>query len=123
MHALCGSERNSNARQCLEPLYKNTGSYRSSRTKNITMDHQPSGLKFGAIGHQDSWNKVQQFVNTIRELKSADDLSLEQIKGIYEFIPPRRLFDVTMQSTKSFSCKGVYIETFIAPDQLDAMHL
>jgi fatty aldehyde-generating acyl-ACP reductase len=87
------------------------------------MDHQPSVLKFGAIGHQDTWEKVQQFVNTIRELKSAAHLSLEQIKNVYGFIPPRRLFDVTMQSTKSISCNGVYVETFIAPDELDAKHL
>lgn len=87
------------------------------------MDHQSSRLKFAAIGHQDSWDKVLRFANSVRDLKAMKDLSLQQIKDVYGFIPPRTLFDVNMRSSRTGNCKGVYIESFIAPDELDIKHL
>jgi fatty aldehyde-generating acyl-ACP reductase len=87
------------------------------------MDHQPASLKFAAIGHQDSWEKVLRFVNSIRDLKAIGKLSLEQVKDVYRFIPPRALFDVEMYSSTGSISKGVYIETFIPPDQLSPRFL
>ena len=87
------------------------------------MDHQSAGIKFGAIGHQENWDKVLRFVNAIRDLKAINALSLQQIKEVYGFIPSRPLFDVNMKSMKNGNCKGVYIESFIAPDELDPRHL
>ncbi|MGB8193783.1 MAG: hypothetical protein WCF67_17760, partial [Chitinophagaceae bacterium] len=87
------------------------------------MDREPSLLKFAAIGHQDNWDKVVRFVNTIRALGEKQELTLQQIRDVYGFIPPRTLFDVEMHSAITGSCKGIYIDTFIAPDELDAKHL
>ena len=87
------------------------------------MDTQSPGLKFAAIGHQDNWDKVLRFVNTMRDSSAVSSLSLEQIKEVYGFIPPRSIFDVSMESAITGTCEGVYIETFISPDELDAKHL
>jgi predicted amino acid dehydrogenase len=87
------------------------------------MDHQSSSLKFGAIGHQENWQKVSRFVKAVRDLKSMKELTIGQIKEIFGFIPPRTMFEVNMHSSMSGVYNGVYIETFISPDELDANHL
>jgi predicted amino acid dehydrogenase len=87
------------------------------------MDHQPAGVNFAAIGHQDSWEKVLHFVNAIRDLKDLGNLSLQQIKDVYRYIPPRPLFDVAMHSANGTTVQGVYIETFIPPDELNLRFL
>ena len=87
------------------------------------MDHQPASIKFAVIGHQDSWESVTQFVNNIRITNDNELLSLEKIKQVYGFIPPRKLFDIVVNSTSCDSINGAYIETFISPDELDIKHL
>jgi fatty aldehyde-generating acyl-ACP reductase len=87
------------------------------------MDHQPARVRFGAIGHQDSWDTVERFVQVIRAQADLPTLRLEQIREVYGFIPPRALFDVAVESEQTGSCSGIYIDTFIAPDELDAGHL
>ena len=80
-------------------------------------------MKFAAIGHQENWQKVSRFIKAVRDLKSLKELTIDQIKEVYGFIPPRTMFDVNVESSASGLCNGVYIETFISPDELDANHL
>jgi fatty aldehyde-generating acyl-ACP reductase len=87
------------------------------------MDHQPASIKFAIIGHQDSWENVTQFVNNIRITNDNELLSLDKIKQVYSFIPPRKLFDIVVNSTTGNSINGAYIDTFISPDELDIKHL
>jgi predicted amino acid dehydrogenase len=87
------------------------------------MDNQSSGIKFALIGHQDSWKKAQDFVNDIRVTGNMVDLSIDKIKEVYTYIPPRNLFELTMNSKKTGAIKGAYLECFIAPDELDMAHL
>jgi fatty aldehyde-generating acyl-ACP reductase len=87
------------------------------------MDNQPARINFALIGHQDSWQSVMDFVNGLRIAKQQDALSLQKIKEIYTYIPSRGLFDITVHSTQGETVRGVYIETFISPDELDAAHL
>jgi fatty aldehyde-generating acyl-ACP reductase len=86
------------------------------------MDHQPASIKFALIGHQDSWKSVTQFVNNIRITNDHELLPLDKIKQVYGFIPPRKLFDIVVNSTTGDSINGAYIETFISPDELDIKH-
>jgi fatty aldehyde-generating acyl-ACP reductase len=83
------------------------------------MDSTPPCLDFAAIGHQDSWENIVSFVN---EMRTADQekLSAEKIKQIFSFIPPRDLFRVKVKSKTGTEINGVFIETFIDPDKLDA---
>lgn len=87
------------------------------------MDHQSSGINFAVIGHQENWNKVCSFVNTLRIAGGNHAYDLESIRPIYGYIPPRKLFDIEVFSPVSGLTKGIYIETFISPDELDAKHL
>ncbi len=87
------------------------------------MDNQPSGIKFALIGHQDSWEKAQKFVNHIRCTGNMQDLSIDKIKEVYTYIPPRILFELAFNSKKNGEIKGAYLECFIAPDELNIAHL
>lgn len=83
------------------------------------MDSPPPCLDFAAIGHQDSWQNIAAFVNGMRTAEQ-EKLSTEKIKEIFSFIPPRDLFSVKVRSKTGTEINGVYIETFIDPDKLDA---
>jgi len=78
---------------------------------------------FAAIGHQDEWEKVKDFVNKLREEQDNPPLSVEKIKDVYGYFPPAKLFDVVMNSTTGQEVQGMYIESFISPDELDRAHL
>jgi fatty aldehyde-generating acyl-ACP reductase len=80
-----------------------------------------SRINFAAIGHQDSWDNIERFVNGMRA-PGQDLLTVEKIKNIFPYIPPRVLFNVNVKSITGKEINGVYIDTFIDPDKLDARH-
>ena len=77
-----------------------------------------SRINFAVIGHQDSWQNIENFVNSLRS-HEQEKLSLEKIKNIFPFIPPRVLFKVKVKSATGMEINGVYIDSFIDPDKLD----
>ena len=82
------------------------------------MDGQPASLDFGLIGHQDTWSKVYDLLNTIRK-PELGSLSMEKLKDIFNWIPPRTVFQIEVNSVfEDKVVRGAYIETFISPDQL-----
>ena len=81
------------------------------------MDSTSAGLDFAAIGHQDSWENIESFINCIRSQEQVK-LPLQKIKEIFSFIPPRDLFRVKVRSQTGSEINGVYIETFIDPGKL-----
>ncbi|GAB2814054.1 hypothetical protein [Ferruginibacter profundus] len=83
------------------------------------MDSTPAGLDFAVIGHQDSWQNITAFINSIRSAE-LEELSADKIKSIFSFIPPRDLFRVKVRSKTGTEINGVYIDTFIDPEKLDA---
>ena len=83
------------------------------------MDSTTAGLDFALIGHQDSWKNISGFINNMRSAEQ-EKLSAEKIKSIYSFIPPRDIFRIKVRSATGAEINGVYIETFIDPDKLDA---
>jgi fatty aldehyde-generating acyl-ACP reductase len=86
------------------------------------MDHKPARIKFAVIGHQDSWDTVMRFVKALR-FDNRDELPLCKVQETFTYIPPRKLFDIEVNSTINDKINGVYIETFIAPDELDVKYL
>jgi len=86
------------------------------------MDSSSASLDFAAIGHQDNWGTITSFVNDIRA-NVPERLSTDKIRNIFSFIPPRDLFRVKVRSETGAEINGVYIETFIDPDRLDAQSL
>ncbi len=87
------------------------------------MGDQSSSLKFALIGHQESWENVMQFIQTMRFPGNNHDLTIDKVKDIFTYIPPRKIFDIEVNSTLYGKIHGTYIETFIAPDELDMKHL
>lgn len=86
------------------------------------MDSKSSSLDFAAIGHQESWEKIYDFVHSLRDKKNGE-LSMESIMETYSWIPPRKIFEVEIASTKTNqTSKGIYIETFISPEELSLKH-
>ena len=87
------------------------------------MGNQFTSLKFAVIGHQESWENVMQFVQTMRLPGYSNELSLEKVKEVFTYIPPRKLFDIELNSSILGKIQGAYIETFIAPDELGIKYL
>ena len=85
------------------------------------MDSTASGLDFAIIGHQDSWQNITSFINTLRK-PDLPELSIEQIKKVFPFIPPGKIYKIEVTSITGKKVKGAYIETFIEPDKLTAAH-
>lgn len=86
------------------------------------MDHRPARLKFAVIGHQEDWLKIVGFVNSLRAAEKPA-LTEAQVKEVYKFFPPGKLFDVQVISPVSGKVDGFYIETFISPDELNPAFL
>jgi fatty aldehyde-generating acyl-ACP reductase len=86
------------------------------------MDSTVAGLDFAVIGHQDCWQNVSAFMNAIRS-NEREALPVEKIKDIFPFIPPRDLFRVKVKSITGAEINGMYIETFLDPDKLDAAYI
>ena len=86
------------------------------------MDRETTGVDFAVIGHQDNWSNIQSLINVMRT-DALEALSVEKIKGIYHYIPPRVIFKMRVESPLGQVVNGVYIDSFIAPDHLDAAHL
>ena len=84
------------------------------------MGNQSAGVEFALIGHQDNWEKVTRFVDFLNSGKQR--LSAEKIAEVYSYIPPRKLFDIEVNSITGQVVKGCYIETFISPDDLGLRH-
>ena len=85
-------------------------------------NQNPEQLDFAVIGHQDSWPNIEAFINGMRS-SNVGNLSLEQIKNTFCFIPPRSIFKMKVRSKTGSLINGVYIETFIDPDKLGPQFL
>ncbi|RTL60257.1 MAG: hypothetical protein EKK37_05310 [Sphingobacteriales bacterium] len=87
------------------------------------MDHSAPRIDFALIGHQENWQKVEILVNTMRKMEGTEPLSLAAIKDIYPYIPPRKVFDITVNTLRGEPVQGIYVETFISPEHINIKHL
>lgn len=70
---------------------------------------------FALIGHLSSWQQAVDAVNYFRR-DSLDPLPLQTVQETYDWIPPRKLFDVDVTASDGDrKVSGIYIETFIPP--------
>lgn len=86
------------------------------------MDSETPSLDFAVIGHQDTWPNIQSLINVMRT-SELEELPISKIKGIYDYIPPRAIFRMKVKSPKGLETNGLYIDTFIDPDKLNARNL
>jgi len=76
-------------------------------------------LDFALIGHQESWRAAADVLAVLRGPERTP-LPDDEIKDILPWIPPRAVCHVEVGSIAGAKARGVYIDSFIPPDRLEA---
>ncbi len=79
-------------------------------------------IDFALIGHQESWRAAADVLAVLRGPLHAP-LPDEEIKDILPWIPPRTVCHVEVNSLAGVKAHGVYIDSFIPPDHLEAAYM
>jgi fatty aldehyde-generating acyl-ACP reductase len=84
---------------------------------------EPAGdVDFALIGHQESWRAAADVLALLRG-PAHTPLPDDEIKDILPWIPPRPVCHVEVASTAGAIARGLYIDSFIPPDRLEARHV
>jgi len=76
-------------------------------------------IDFALIGHQESWRAAADVLAVLRG-PQYPPLPDDEIKDILPWIPPRAVCHVEVGSMAGAKAHGVYIDSFIPPDRLEA---
>ena len=76
------------------------------------------GMDFALIGHQESWRAASDVLSALRGTEHPA-LAEDEVRDILPWIPPRAVCHVEVESITGATVRGVYIDSFIAPDRLD----
>jgi fatty aldehyde-generating acyl-ACP reductase len=76
-------------------------------------------IDFALIGHQESWKAASDVLAFLRGPEHAP-LPDDEIREILPWIPPRAVCHVEIGSAIGAKARGVYIDSFIPPDRLEA---
>jgi fatty aldehyde-generating acyl-ACP reductase len=89
---------------------------------SITTRSRPTAVDFALIGHQESWRAAADVLAVLRGPERAP-LPGDEIKDILPWIPPRAVCHVEVGSTVGTKARGLYIDSFIPPDRLEAAYV
>jgi fatty aldehyde-generating acyl-ACP reductase len=89
---------------------------------SITTRSRPTAVDFALIGHQESWRAAAGVLAVLRGPERAP-LPDDEIKDILPWIPPRAVCHVEVGSTVGTKARGLYIDSFIPPDRLEAAYV
>jgi fatty aldehyde-generating acyl-ACP reductase len=76
-------------------------------------------IDFALIGHQESWQAAADVLAVLRGTRLPHD----EIKDILPWIPPRAICRVGAGSVVGAKARGLYIDSFIPPDRLEAPYV
>src|SRR6266851_8532509 len=76
-------------------------------------------VDFALVGHQESWRAAADVLAVLRGPERTP-LPDDEIKDIFPWIPPRAVCYVDVNSIVGARARGVYIDSFIPPDRLEA---
>jgi fatty aldehyde-generating acyl-ACP reductase len=94
-----------------------------SHTRSSAPDPRSgSEVDFALIGHQESWRAAADVLAVLRGPEHTP-LPDDEIQDILPWIPPRAVCHVDVGSTAGAKAHGLYIDSFIPPDRLEAAHL
>ena len=79
-------------------------------------------VDFALVGHQESWRAASDVLAILRGPTHAP-LPEHEIKDIFPWIPPRAVCHVEVRSLAGAKARGVYIDSFIPPDRLEARYV
>ncbi len=82
------------------------------------------GVDFALVGHQESWKAAADVLAVLRGPEHTP-LPDDEIKDILPWIPPRAVCHVEVGSSSVGGAKanGIYIDSFIPPDRLEAAYM
>ena len=89
---------------------------------SVTRPALPYDVDFALVGHQESWRAASDVLAILRGPKHAP-LPEHEIKDIFPWIPPRAVCHVEVRSLAGAKARGVYIDSFIPPDRLEARYV
>src|SRR5882762_1314765 len=76
-------------------------------------------VDFALVGHPESWRAAADVFSALRG-PECTPLPDDEIKDIIPWIPPRAVCRVEVKSIGDAQAHGLYIDSFIPPDRLDA---
>jgi predicted amino acid dehydrogenase len=76
-------------------------------------------VDFALIGHQESWRAAADVLAILRG-PTYPPIPDDEVEDIFPWIPPRVACHVDVRSVLGTTAHGLYIESFIPPDRLDA---
>src|SRR6202162_4147418 len=79
-------------------------------------------IDFALIGHQESWRVAADVLAVLRGPERTP-LPDDEIKDILPWIPPRAVCHVDVGSIVGTKARGLYIDSFIPPDRLEAAYV
>jgi fatty aldehyde-generating acyl-ACP reductase len=79
-------------------------------------------IDFALIGHQESWRAAADVLAFLRG-PERNPMPDEEIKDILPWIPPRAVCHVEAGSLVNPKARGLYIDSFIPPDRLEARYV
>lgn len=82
----------------------------------------PIDPDFALIGHQESWSAAADVLAVLRGPEHTP-LPDDEIKDILPWIPPRVVCHVEIGSITGAKARGIYIDSFIPPDRLEAAYV
>jgi len=79
-------------------------------------------VDFALIGHQENWRAASDVLAVLRGPERTP-LPDDEIKDILPWIPPRAVCHVDVGSIIGANARGLYIDSFIPPDRLEAAYV
>lgn len=76
-------------------------------------------VDFALVGHPESWSAAAEVFSALRGPEHTP-LPDDEIRDILPWIPPRAVCRVAVKSIGDAEAHGLYIDSFISPDRLDA---
>src|SRR6266704_293728 len=89
---------------------------------SITTRARTIDADFALIGHQESWRAAADVLAVLRGPERTP-LPDDEIKDILPWIPPRAVCHVDLGSIVGTKARGLYIDSFIPPDRLEAAYV
>jgi fatty aldehyde-generating acyl-ACP reductase len=83
---------------------------------------QGNGVDFALVGHQESWRAAADVLSVLRG-RERTPLPDDEIRDILPWIPPRAVCHVEVGSIVGTMARGLYIDSFIPPDRLEAAYV
>jgi fatty aldehyde-generating acyl-ACP reductase len=89
---------------------------------SVARRERTSGFDFAVVGHQESWKAAADVIAVLRG-PDRTPLPHHEIKDILPWIPPRAVCHVDVGSIAGATARGLYIDSFIPPDRLEAAYV